>query len=91
MFHAIYVFSYALYLTFCATNVYLLYKNPSFFKKSAQNLKKTAHNYLRIKFYTYICSRREDKNLYLMRFSQQNATKNNRISFFFVILLDQGE
>lgn len=27
-------------LLFCATNVYLLYKNPPFFKKSAQNLKK---------------------------------------------------
>lgn len=41
-----------------------------------------------LKIYTYICSRREDKNLYLMCFSQQNATKNNRIAFFFVILLD---
>lgn len=71
-------------------HIYLTKITP-FSKKSRKTLKKIHLFYLRIKFYTYICSRREDKKLYLMRFSQQNATKNNRIAFFFVILLDQGE
>lgn len=71
-------------------HIYLT-KITLFSKKSRKTLKKFIFFYLRIKFYTYICSRREDKNLYLMCFSQQNATKNNRIAFFFVILLDQGE
>ena len=70
-------------------HIYLT-KITLFSKKSRKTLKNHLF-YLRIKFYTYICSRREDKNLYLMCFSQQNATKNNRIAFFFVILLDQGE
>lgn len=68
-------------------HIYLT-KNTLFSKKSRKTLKKIHLFYLRIKIYTYICSRREDKNLYLMCFSQQNATKNNRIAFFFVILLD---
>ena len=89
--NATYVFFYALYLAYCATNAHLSYKNNAFLKKITQNFKKIHLFYLRIKNYTYICSRREDKNLYLMCFSQQNATKNNRIAFFFVILLDQGE
>lgn len=71
-------------------HIYLTKITP-FSKKITQNFKKIHLFYLRIKIYTYICSRREDKNLYLMCFSQQNATKNNRIAFFFVILLDQGE
>mgnify|MGYP004555582827 FL=1 len=86
--NATYVFFYALYLAYCATNAHLSYKNNAFLKKSRKTLKKIHLFYLRIKNYTYICSRREDKNLYLMCFSQQNATKNNRIAFFFVILLD---
>lgn len=68
-------------------HIYLT-KITLFSKKSRKTLKKFIFFYLRIKIYTYICSRREDKNLYLMCFSQQNATKNNRIAFFFVILLD---
>ena len=54
--HSILLFVQQMYICFT--------KILHFLKKSAQNLKKTAHNYLRIKIYTYICSRREDKNLY---------------------------
>lgn len=78
--HSILLFVQQMYICFT--------KIRHFSKKAHKTLKKTAHNYLRIKIYTYICSRREDKDLYLMCFSQQNATKNNRIAFFFVILLD---
>lgn len=54
--HSILLFVQQMYICFT--------KILHFSKKSAQNLKKTSHNYLRIKIYTYICSRREDKNLY---------------------------
>lgn len=71
-------------------HIYLT-KITLFSKKSRKTLKKFIFFICVLNFIHILCSRREDKNLYLMCFSQQNATKNNRIAFFFVILLDQGE